>query len=403
MVREVINKTLRKFFNDEAASGILLIFVAIAAMIVANSPLSHAYHEMFHGTLPWTPIAKLYNAHLWINDALMAIFFFVVGLEIKREVVDGALSKPDARRLPVIAAAMGMAVPAVVFLTIIAGEQPDVLHRGWAIPAATDIAFAMGVMGLLGTRVPSSLRLFLLTVAIVDDIGAVAIIALFYTANLDMMWLIVAMFVLAGMIALNRFRIDGWWAYAGLAVLLWFAVLNSGIHATIAGVLAALTIPMRLDRAGDSLLLRFEHTLLPWNAYLVVPLFGFANAGVALADVGLAGAFAPLPLGIAAGLVLGKQVGIFGAVMISSKLGIADRPRGATLLQIWGTAMLCGIGFTMSLFIAALAFPGYPQLVEEAKLGVLGGSLVSALLGYALLRFAPQAAPEARTEPTTTA
>ncbi|MBS7669239.1 Na+/H+ antiporter NhaA [Croceicoccus sp. 1NDH52] len=380
--------TLKAFFDNEAASGIILIFVAILAMIVANSGLAHEYHDLFHGTLPWTPIPKLNNLHLWINDGLMAIFFFVVGLEIKREVVDGALSDPQARRLPVIAAVAGMAAPALVFMAIVMGENAPELHRGWAIPAATDIAFAMGVMGLLGNRVPASLRLFLLTVAIVDDLGAVTIIALFYTANLKLMWLIVSLGVLAVMIGLNRFRVDRWWAYALLSLLLWFTVLNSGVHATIAGVLAAFTIPMRLDSHGDSLLLRFEHALLPWNAYLVVPLFGFANAGVALAGIGLSAVLDPLPLAIAGGLVIGKQVGIFAAIVGANKLKLAPKPPGATWTQIWGVAILCGIGFTMSLFIGALAFPGYPLLIEEAKIGVLLGSLISALMGFAVLRFA---------------
>ncbi|WP_066766955.1 Na+/H+ antiporter NhaA [Croceicoccus pelagius] len=380
--------TLKAFFDNEAASGIILIFVAILAMIVANSGLAHQYHDLFHDRLPWTPIPKLYNLHLWINDGLMAIFFFVVGLEIKREVVDGALSDPQARRLPVIAAIAGMAAPALVFMAIVMGENAPELHRGWAIPAATDIAFAMGVMGLLGNRVPASLRLFLLTVAIVDDLGAVTIIALFYTANLKLMWLIASLGVLAVMIGLNRFRVDRWWAYALLSLLLWFTVLNSGVHATIAGVLAAFTIPMRLDSHGDSLLLRFEHALLPWNAYLVVPLFGFANAGVALAGIGLSAVLDPLPLAIAGGLVIGKQVGIFAAIMGANKLKLAPKPPGATWTQIWGVAILCGIGFTMSLFIGALAFPGYPLLIEEAKIGVLLGSLISALLGFAVLRFA---------------
>ncbi|WP_225899688.1 Na+/H+ antiporter NhaA [Croceicoccus gelatinilyticus] len=383
-----IHMTLKAFFDNEAASGIILIFVAILAMIVANSGLAHEYHDLFHGTLPWTPIPKLNNLHLWINDGLMAIFFFVVGLEIKREVVDGALSDPQARRLPVIAAVAGMAAPALVFMAIVMGENAPELHRGWAIPAATDIAFAMGVMGLLGNRVPASLRLFLLTVAIVDDLGAVTIIALFYTANLKLMWLIVSLGVLAVMIGLNRFRVDRWWAYALLSLLLWFTVLNSGVHATIAGVLAAFTIPMRLDSHGDSLLLRFEHALLPWNAYLVVPLFGFANAGVALAGIGLSAVLDPLPLAIAGGLVIGKQVGIFAAIVGANKLKLAPKPPGATWTQIWGVAILCGIGFTMSLFIGALAFPGYPLLIEEAKIGVLLGSLISALMGFAVLRFA---------------
>ncbi|GGD56762.1 Na+/H+ antiporter NhaA [Croceicoccus mobilis] len=395
---EVINRTLKAFFDSESASGILLIFIAVLALIVANSPLAHTYHDVFHNTLPDSVmnvlkplyLYKLDNLHMWINDALMVIFFFVVGLEIKREVADGALSDPQARRLPVIAAFAGMAAPAAVFLLAISGaDNPDQLHAGWAIPAATDIAFAMGVMGLLGNRVPSSLRLFLLTVAIVDDIGAVAIIALFYTSGIAMGWLIAAIVVFGMMIACNRFRIDSWWIYALLSLALWLCVLNSGVHATIAGVLAAFTIPMRLDNKGDSLLLRFEHALMPWNAYLVVPLFGFANAGVALAGIGLEGALAPLPLGIGAGLLFGKQIGIFTAITIADKLGIAPRPARASWWQLWGVSILCGIGFTMSLFIAALAFPRYPLLVEESKLGVLSGSVLSAILGFVLLRFAP--------------
>ncbi|HEX2793519.1 MAG TPA: Na+/H+ antiporter NhaA [Croceicoccus sp.] len=398
-----LNRTFKAFFDNEAASGILLIVIAVLAMIVANSPLAHEYHDLFHGTLPWTPIAKLDNLHLWINDALMAIFFFVVGLEIKREVVDGALSDPSARRLPVIAAAMGMAVPAVVFLGVVFGDGAPELQRGWAIPAATDIAFAMGIMGLLGNRVPPSLRLFLLTVAIVDDIGAVAIIAFFYTANIKLTWLIASLLIFAVLVGLNRFRVDRWWAYALLSLALWFCVLNSGVHATIAGVLAAFTIPMRLDYLGDSLLLRFEHALLPWNAYLVVPLFGFANAGVALAGIGLAGFVDPLPLGIAAGLVIGKQIGIMAAIFACDRLRIAPRPEGATWIQLWGTAVLCGIGFTMSLFIGALAFPGYPHLIEEAKLGVLGGSLISALLGFSILRLAKGGDNDEAATPVTSA
>ena len=381
---------IARLFGGEAGSGILLILVAAAAVIMANSPLAGAYHHWFHGTLAWTPIAKLNTAHLWINDALMAIFFFVVGLEIKREVIDGELSSPAKRRLPVIAAAAGMAVPALVFLAFAGGEPA--LRAGWAIPAATDIAFALGVLGLLGKRAPASLRLFLLTVAIVDDLGAVTIIALFYTAQLKLFWLGLSALVLAAMILANRAGSRSAFVFVPLGLILWYCVLHSGVHATIAGVAAALTIPMRLDREGDSLLLRMEHALVPWNGFLVVPVFGFANAGVSLAGIGPAGLLAPLPLGIAAGLFLGKQIGILGAIVGAEKLGFAKRPAGASFLQLWGTAALCGIGFTMSLFIGALAFPGNPLLVEEAKLGVLVGSVLSALVGYALLRFAPKPA-----------
>jgi NhaA family Na+:H+ antiporter len=239
----------------------------------------------------------------------------------------------------------------------------------------------MGVVGLLGRRVPPALRLFLLTVAIVDDIGAVAIIAFVYTAAIDIGWLLASAIVLAGLIALNRAKVRIAWPYVLLALVLWYCVLHSGVHATIAGVVAALTIPM-------GLLERLEHKLVGWNAYLVVPLFGFANAGVALAGIGWHGALAPLPLAIGAGLVIGKQLGIFASIVIADKTGFAPRPPGASWPQIWGTSVLCGIGFTMSLFIAALAFPLAPLLVEEAKIGILGGSLVSAVLGYAILRFA---------------
>jgi len=379
--------SVMRCFGGEAGSGILLMIVALVAVTAANSPFADGYHALFHAPLSWTPIARLVSLHTWINDAAMAVFFFVVGLEIKREVLDGELSSPARRRLPVIAAASGMVVPAMVYLAV-AGNEPG-LVRGWAIPAATDIAFALGVLGLLGRRAPASLRLFLLTVAIVDDLGAVAIIALFYTASLDMAWLGAAVVVLAVMAAANAMGITRARVFVPLSLVLWFCVLHSGIHATIAGVLAALTVPLKLDAKGDSLLLRMEHFLVPWNAFLIVPLFGFANAGVSLSGIGLSGLLAPLPLGIAAGLFLGKQAGILGAILTAEMLGLASRPAGAGLLQLWGMAILCGIGFTMSLFIGALAFPASPALIEEAKLGVLCGSLLSALAGYAILRFAP--------------
>ncbi len=386
-----ISRLLGRLFGGESGAGTLLIVVAIAAIAIANSPLADQYHGWFHHEFDWTPIAKLNTWHLWINDGLMAVFFFVVGLEIKREVLDGELATPARRRLPIIAAAAGMAVPAAVYLFVAQGEAA--LKAGWAIPAATDIAFAMGVIGLLGRRVPGSLRLFLLSVAIVDDLGAVAIIALFYTSAIKLTWLAAAAAILAVMITLNRRGSARALPFVLLALALWYAVLHSGVHATIAGVLAALTIPMKLDRTGDSLLLRLEHALVPWNGFLIVPLFGFANAGVALAQAGVYGVLAPLPLGIALGLFLGKQVGIFAAVLAADKLGLAKRPAGASLWQLWGVAVLCGIGFTMSLFIGALAFPAAPALAEEAKLGVLAGSLLSALLGYAILRLAPPPRP----------
>ena len=377
---------LGRMFGGEAGAGILLIAVAAAAMIAANSPLAHLYHDLFHGHLPWSPLAKLNTLHLWINDALMALFFFVVGLEIKREVLDGELAHPERRRLPVLAAAAGMAIPALVYL-LIAGSTEG-LFRGWAIPAATDIAFALGVLALIGKRAPPSLRLFLLTVAIVDDLGAVAIIALFYTATLKLTWLAFAAGLLAAMALLNRSGVTRPWPYALLGAVLWFAVLNSGVHATVAGVLAALTIPMKLDRDGDSLLLRMEHATAPLSAYFIVPLFGFANAGVSLGGVSVAEIASPLPLGIALGLFVGKQAGILGTMWAAHQTGFARLPAGASWPQLWGMALLCGIGFTMSLFIAQLGFPNSPELVDEAKLGVLLGSLASALLGYIVLRSA---------------
>ncbi|WP_336985813.1 Na+/H+ antiporter NhaA [Altererythrobacter aquiaggeris] len=372
---------VRALFVGDASAGILLILVAAAAMVAANSPLAYEYHELFHGKFGWD--FKLDTLHLWINDGLMAIFFFVVGLEVKRELMVGQLSTPEQRRLPAIAAIAGMAAPALVFLMVAGTEYPAV--RGWAIPAATDIAFAMGVLGLLGDRVPRSLRLFLLTVAIVDDIGAVMIIAVFYTANIKLMWLVVSLVILGVLIGLNRMKVDNIWIYILFAICLWFAVLNSGVHATIAGVVAAFTIPLK-RRDGTRMLEKLEHGLAPWSAYLIVPVFGFANAGVELGGLGMAGVFASLPMAIAAGLVFGKQIGIFSCIWIADKIGFAKRPENASWPEIWGISVLCGIGFTMSLFIGELAFPDYRELIDEAKIGILMGSFVSAVLGYAILR-----------------
>jgi NhaA family Na+:H+ antiporter len=389
---ETLAAPVRALFISDAKEGILLIAMALAAIAAANSALAGPYHALFHGTLPWSPLPKLDTLHLWINDAVMAVFFFVVGLEVKRELAEGGLADPAARRLPVIAAVAGMAIPALVFVALV-GEDP-LLARGWAIPAATDIAFAMGVVGLLGDRVPPKLRLFLLTVAIVDDIGAVLVIAVFYTVKINAMWMLGAVAVAAVMGVMNLRRVDSLWLYGLAAVMLWFCVLHSGIHATVAGVVAALTIPMR-TRADAPLLVRAEHGLAPWNAYVVVPLFAFANAGVDMRGLGPDALLAPLPLAIAAGLFAGKQIGIMGALAGSKALGIAQPPEGVHWLQLWGVAMLCGIGFTMSLFIGTMAFAEEPALYEQVKLGVLGGTLLSLIAGYAVLRFAP-ATPRAR-------
>jgi len=375
---------LRTALASEAAPGLVLMACAAVALGLANSPLAHAWHDLFEHPLPWTPVPVLANLHHWINDGAMAVFFLVVGLEIKREFYMGALADSARRRLPIIAALAGMAMPALVYLAV-TSEQSE-LARGWAIPAATDIAFALGVLALLGRRIPPSIRLFLLTVAVVDDLGAIAVIAVFYTVSLKLGWLVLAGALFAAMAALNRFGVRHLLPYLVLAAGLWLAILHSGIHATVAGVLAAFTIPLGLDKHGDSPLLRLEHALVGVSGFVIVPLFGLANAGVAL---GSGSPFAPLPLGIALGLI-GKQAGIMLAVLGCERAGLAKRPAGASLLHLWGMALLCGVGFTMSLFIGALAFPAAPHLIEEAKIGVLAGSLISALLGAAILRFAPR-------------
>lgn len=382
---------LRAFLSSEAAGGILLMAAAALAMIIANSPITEKYNDFLRLVIgpELTPKLGPMTIHLWINDGLMAIFFLLVGLEIKREFVDGHLSTWADRTLPMVAAAAGMIVPAIIYLAVAGGDPA--LHRGWAIPAATDIAFAIGVLALLGSRAPASLKLFLTTVAIVDDMGAVAIIAVFYTAALNIPSLAAAGGIWLAMMLLNRFRVNALWPYLILAALLWYATLLSGVHATIAGVMAAFAIPFRRTLAApdaeDSALHRLEHALVKPVAFFIVPIFGFANAGVSLAGTSVAALAAPLPLGIAMGLFLGKQIGIFTSVWIAVKLGIAARPSHASWLQVYGVALLCGIGFTMSLFIGGLAFTG-PDQADDVKIGVLMGSILSAIIGYLILRFA---------------
>ena len=398
-IRRVRSAT-RDFLRSEAAGGILLMGAAALAMVAANLPgVSEAYFHLIHAQAGpvLTPKLGPMTVHLWINDGLMALFFLLVGLEIKRELVDGRLSTWEKRRLPVIAAAAGMIVPAAIYLAI-ATDEPA-LRAGWAIPAATDIAFAIGVLALLGKRAPTSLKLFLTTVAIVDDMGAVAIIAFAYTASINSLALGAAALIFGTMYVCNRSGVRSLPVYLILAALLWYAVLLSGVHATIAGVLAATQIPIvRTPGAPDSAispLHKLEHALHPWVAYAIVPLFGFANAGVALGGVTLEQVLGPLPLGIAAGLFFGKQIGIFACVWLAVRFRIAAKLSGASWLQIYGVAMLCGIGFTMSLFIGGLAFPGREDLVDHVKIGVLMGSIASALAGYLVLRLAPLRKPEA--------
>jgi NhaA family Na+:H+ antiporter len=386
---------LQRFLASEAAGGVLLMIAATAAVLVANSPLASAYQHMLHWSTGLTLNDELgpMSIHLWINDGLMAIFFLLVGLEIKRELVDGRLSSWEQRRLPVMPALMGMAVPAVIYVTLAKGDP--LLTNGWAIPAATDIAFAVGVLALLGRHVPLSLKLMLVSVAIIDDIGAVAIIAIFYTSSLNASALTAAAAILAVLFLLNRRGVMKLWPYLLGLALLWYVTLLSGVHATIAGVVGAFLIPSipspGLPDAADSPLHRLEHAIAPWVGFLIVPVFGFANAGVSFAGIAIADVLAPLPLGIAAGLFLGKQLGVFGGVLVAVKSGLATKPRGTTWLQIYAVSMLCGIGFTMSLFISSLAFPDHPEFVENAKIGIILGSVLSAIVACLILRFAPKA------------
>jgi NhaA family Na+:H+ antiporter len=376
---------LRAFLQQEASGGIILMASAALALIVANSALGPAYFDALHAD-----IAGMSLLH-WINDGLMALFFLLVGLEIKRELAEGALSTWPRRALPGIAAAGGMIVPALIYVTLNAGS-PETL-RGWAIPAATDIAFALGVLALLGSRAPVSLKIFLTALAILDDLGAVLIIAFFYASELSLTYLGLAALTLAALFALNRTGVTRLAFYLVLGAVLWFLVLKSGIHATLAGVALASAIPLKSRGAIErtpSPLHRLEHGLSPWIAFLIVPIFGFANAGVSLAGMTPSAMLNPVPLGVAAGLFFGKQIGVFGFAWIAIRLRLASLPAHATWLQLYGVAALCGIGFTMSLFIGLLAFAD-PHLQDEAKMGVLTGSLLSALVGWLIIRFSPKA------------
>ncbi len=370
-------RALADFLKDEAAGGYVLMAAAALALIVANSPLAGAYFGALHIELG--PL----SAHHWINDGLMALFFLLVGLEIKREVLDGQLSRPADVLLPGAAALGGVALPAAIYLAFNAGHAESL--AGWAIPSATDIAFALGVLALLGPRVPASLKVFLTAIAIMDDLAAIVIIAVFYTAQLHLLALAGAGGVLLILIALNRLKVLSLWPYLLLGLVLWVLVLKSGIHATLAGVALALTIPLRAD--ARSPLHRLEHALHKPVAFVVTPLFGFANAGLSFAGIGLSALLDPVPLGVALGLFVGKQLGVFGVAFGLIRMGWARLPRGASFSQLYGVAVLCGVGFTMSLFIGALAFKA-PRLIDETKIGVLAGSLASALLGLLILRLA---------------
>jgi len=376
---------LRRFLDNQSSAGLVLMGAAALALIIANSPLQPLYDATLRSY-----VGPLSVGH-WINDGLMAIFFLLVGLEIKREALDGQLSTWPRRALPGIAAAGGMAVPALIYLIFNSGETA----RGWAIPAATDIAFALGVLSLLGSRVPASLRVFLAALAIIDDLGAVIIIALFYTAELSLPDLAGAAAVVAALAAMNRLGITRLTPYLLLAAVLWVLVLRSGVHATLAGVMLALTIPLgttpaKPDAHAKSPLHRLEHGLHLPVGFVILPIFGLANAGVAMLGLSADTLAAPVAIGVGLGLALGKVIGVYGFSLAAIRLGIADMPAYAGRLQLAGTALLCGIGFTMSLFITLLAFPDDALFQTQAKIGILGGSLVSGLVGYVLLRIAPQ-------------
>jgi len=392
MNRPTSTERLRTFIASESAGGIVLIIVAAIALAIANSPLLTDYQ-----TLLATPVA--FSAGdivtidkpllLWVNDGLMALFFFLIGLEVKREIVTGQLRSWKQASLSVYAALGGMIVPALVFVAINVGSPENI--RGWAIPAATDIAFALGLLALLGSRVPVALKALLLAIAIIDDIGAIVIIALFYTENMNVGALLLALVPAAAMVMLNRAGVARTIPYFLFGTLLWICVLKSGVHATLAGVATAMFVPIATGEERP--LERLEHTLHPWVAFLILPIFAFSNAGVSFAGAGLDVLLAPLSLGIAAGLVIGKQIGIFGACWIAVKSGLTTLPAGVSLRHVYGLSCLAGIGFTMSLFIGNLAFADV-ESIAAVKLGVLSGSLVAAIAGVTVLRRASRAGSE---------
>ncbi len=371
---------LHAFLHGQSSAGLVLMAAALLALGLANSPLAPGYEKLLQVYLG--PL----SLHHWINDGLMAVFFLLVGLEIKREVLEGELSTWPRRVLPGIAAIGGMVAPALVFIGFNSGPGLD----GWAIPAATDIAFALGVIALLGSRVPASLKVFLTALAIIDDLGAVAIIALFYTSGLSLPDLAGALGVVAALFFLNRRGVTRLSPYLVLGLILWVLVLRSGIHATVAGVILAFMIPLRgrdgEEAAEDGPLHRLENLLHVPVGFIVVPVFGLANAGVSVLGLSADTLLSPVTLGISLGLLLGKLAGVFCFTMLAVRSGIAEMPARADARQIAGIALLCGIGFTMSLFITLLAFPEAPALQAEAKIGILAGSLVSGLGGYVLLR-----------------
>ena len=380
-----------KFFKSESAGGILLVLAAVAALIVANSELYPLYHHVLEGVVFRVGFndSAGYDFELrknilhWINDGLMALFFFVVGLEIKKEIVDGSLSSWRQAALPVIAAIGGMAAPALVYLYIV--QDHAELTGGWAISSATDIAFALGILSILGSRVPVSLKMLLTAIAVIDDLGAIIIIALFYTQKISVVPLIIAAIAIVKLFTLNRAGVRRIGPYAVLGLVMWAAVLQSGVHATLAGAATAMFIPAHGCRKSDeSPNQKLQHALHPWIAFLVLPLFAFANAGVPFSGIGSSSLTHPVVAGIIGGLFIGKFVGVLGTVYLSTRMGLCEKPADVSWRHMAGMSLLCGIGFTMSLFIGTLAFS--PEMQSLVRLGVLGGSLLSAVAGYIVLR-----------------
>ena len=380
-----ITKPFKYFFKLEAASGLVLLFAAILALVISNGQLSDIYFSTLEkyiilGTKEFG--LKLSVLH-WINDVLMAIFFFFVSLEIKREFLQGELSNPKQAMLPIIGAVGGMAVPA--FFYIIINYSDSTTLNGWAIPSATDIAFSLGVLSLLGKRVPISLKVFLTALAIIDDLGAIVIIAFFYSGNIEIKYLILMLVSVILLVGLNKFKVKSFIPFLVLGVFLWDFTHQSGIHATIAGVLLALTIPHNIKNNKESMLLKLEHGLSPYVAFGIMPVFAFANAGVSLEGLTFKTLLNPVPLGIVLGLFFGKQIGVFVLSYISIKLKFADKPTGSTWPALYAVSILTGIGFTMSLFVGNLAFANNLEYIDGVKIGVLTGSLLSTLFGYFLL------------------
>jgi NhaA family Na+:H+ antiporter len=388
--------SIQSWLKKESSVGILLMIATVLAMVLANSPLHWIYDYFLETPLEVRIGRQLHIAKpllLWINDGLMAVFFFLIGLEVKREVLVGQLSTRSQIALPGAAAVGGMLVPALIYVLLNFGD--DVALNGWAIPAATDIAFALGVLALLGDRVPSSLKIFLLALAIMDDLGAIVIIALFYSGDLSTTMLVLSAICLSILIIMNRMKVDVIPPYIWVGVFLWIFVLKSGVHATLAGVALAFCIPLKSKSNPDhSPVESLEHSLHPWVNYLILPVFAFANAGIPLQGMGIGALFHPVPLGIMLGLIVGKLVGVYGFSMAAIKFGIARMPENANGRHIIGVASLCGIGFTMSLFIGGLAFEhtggDAVTYLTSHRIGILSGSLVSGILGYVVLSLTPK-------------